>query len=63
MARKAGMHEGDIIVGYDGQPVSGIDDLHRLLTEKRVGKPAPVIVLRRAEKLALNIVPIESSTR
>src|ERR671919_442963 len=59
-AQKAGMHEGDIIVGYDGQPVSGIDDLHRLLTEERVGKPAPVIVLRRAEKLALNIVPVES---
>jgi S1-C subfamily serine protease len=62
-AQKAGMHEDDIIVGYDGQPVSGIDDLHRLLTEERVGKPAPVIVLRRVEKLALNIVPVESPTR
>jgi S1-C subfamily serine protease len=62
-AQKAAMHQGDIIVGYDGQPVSGIDDLHRLLTEGRVGKPAPVIVLRRAEKLALNIVPVESPTR
>jgi hypothetical protein len=33
------------------------------LIEERVGKPALVIVLRRAEKLALNIVPVESPTR
>jgi len=27
----------DVIVGFDNQPVTGIDDLHRLLTEERVG--------------------------
>src|SRR5215475_13935402 len=30
-ASKAGMEEGDVIVGYDDRPIAGIDDLHRLL--------------------------------
>nr|MBA2645370.1 trypsin-like peptidase domain-containing protein [Pyrinomonadaceae bacterium] len=36
-AQKSQMLEGDMIVGCAGQPVAGIDDLHRLLTEERVG--------------------------
>src|SRR5207247_804540 len=30
-AGRAGVASGDIIIGFDGQTVSGIDDLHRLL--------------------------------
>src|SRR5262249_46134356 len=30
---KAGVQEGDVIVAYDGRPIAGIDDLHRLLTD------------------------------
>jgi S1-C subfamily serine protease len=58
-ARKAGLREGDVIVAFAGQPVAGIDDLHRLLTEERVGVGAELIVLRRTEKMALRIVPEE----
>jgi S1-C subfamily serine protease len=29
-AQKAGLREGDLVVGFVGQPVSGIDDLHKL---------------------------------
>src|ERR671926_1854429 len=35
--RKAGLREGDIIVGFDSRPTAGIDDLHKLLTEERIG--------------------------
>ena len=28
-ARRAGLREGDIIVALEGQPVAGVDDLHR----------------------------------
>jgi S1-C subfamily serine protease len=31
-ARRAGLLEGDVIIAFDGRPVAGIDDLHRLLT-------------------------------
>src|SRR4051794_24556889 len=60
-ADRAGLEEGDLILGLDGHPVGGIDDLHRLLTEDRVGIKVPVRVLRRPEILNLHIVPGESS--
>jgi S1-C subfamily serine protease len=60
-ADRAGIEEGDVIVRLDGQIVSGIDDLHRLLTEERVGVWTHVTVLRQAEPLELNVIPQESS--
>jgi S1-C subfamily serine protease len=51
---------GDLIVALDGQAVAGIDDLHRLMTEDRVGVPAKVTVLRRVEKLEIEVTPVES---
>src|SRR5579871_1717392 len=59
-AQRAGLQEADIMVAYDGQPVGHIDDLHRLLTEKRIGVPTPLTVLRRTEKLELVITPDEN---
>jgi S1-C subfamily serine protease len=59
-AKAAGLREGDIITEFVGEPVSSIDDLHRLLTEERVGIAAPVVVLRDLEKLALAVTPVES---
>jgi S1-C subfamily serine protease len=62
-AQRAGLLEGDVIVGYAGHPIAGIDDLHRLLVEGRVGVPAPLTVLRRSERMELEIVPEESRAR
>jgi S1-C subfamily serine protease len=59
-AEKAGLLEGDVIVGYDDQPVAGIDTLHQLLTEEKVDVKALVTVLRRGEKRTLSIIPQES---
>ena len=58
-AEKAGLREGDVVVSYDGMAVAGIDDVHRLLTETRVGQEAPIVVLRRGEKLVRPIVATE----
>jgi len=58
-ARRGGVSEGDLIIGFAGRPVAGIDDLHKLLTEERVGQGAPLEVIRRTERLALQIVPEE----
>jgi S1-C subfamily serine protease len=62
-ARAAGLHSGDIIVGFAGEPVATVDELHRLLTEERVGTPAAVTVLRRAEKRELALTPREAPPR
>ncbi|TPW11302.1 MAG: trypsin-like serine protease with C-terminal PDZ domain, partial [bacterium] len=53
----AGLHEGDVIVTLAGEPVAGIDDLHRLLTENRVEVAIPMTIVRSLEKVALSIVP------
>src|SRR5687768_911964 len=59
-ASAAGLREGDIIVSFDAKPVGQIDDLHRLLTEERVGTPVALTILRGVEKLDLTITPAES---
>ena len=59
-AKRAGLREGDVIVGLGGQPVAGVDDLHRLLTEVRVGVSCTLTVLRWTEKLELKVVPEEA---
>jgi S1-C subfamily serine protease len=59
-AQKAGLHEGDVIVALDGKPVAGVDDLHRLLTDARVGVSSSLTVLRRTELLDLPLVPEEA---
>ena len=58
-AQRAGLREGDVIVSLDGKPVAGVDDLHRLLTDARVGISSTLTVLRWTEKLELQIVPEE----
>ena len=58
-ARRAGVLEGDIIVGFDDHPIAGIDDLHKLLTEERIGRKSSLVVIRRTDKLTLEVVPGE----
>ena len=62
-AKRAGLSEGDILIGFDGQRIAGIDDLQRLLTEEKVGVKTTVTIIRRTEKLTLAIVPEESKPR
>lgn len=58
-AQRAGLRQGDVIVALDGKPVAGVDDLHRLLTDARVGVSSTLTVLRWTEKLQLQVVPEE----
>jgi S1-C subfamily serine protease len=59
-AKRAGLRDGDIIVALDGKPVAGVDDLHRLLTDVRVGVSSSLTVLRYTEKLELKVLPEEA---
>ncbi len=62
-ARNAGLLMGDVIVGLDNHPVAGIDDLHKLLTEDRIGRKSTLVVIRRTGKLSLEVIPEESLSR
>ena len=59
-AARAGLTTGDVVLSFAESAVSGIDDLHRLLSEERIGVPSPMLVLRRGERRQLTIVPAES---
>ncbi|HEU4401196.1 MAG TPA: trypsin-like peptidase domain-containing protein [Candidatus Polarisedimenticolia bacterium] len=59
-ARRAGLREGDVLVGFDDRPIGSIDQLHRLLTETRVGVAARLAVLRGSRTIDLQIIPKES---
>lgn len=62
-ARKAGLREGDIIIGFDDRAIAGIDDLHKLLTEERIGHKSKLVIIRGTQKLDLEVVPEESIRR
>src|SRR5689334_14645888 len=62
-ARRGGLREGDIIIGFDDRPIAGIDDLHKLLTEERIGRNSSVMVIRGTEKVAIDVTPQESERR
>src|SRR5881275_362241 len=59
-AARAQLASGDIIVEFDGSAITGIDDLHRVLTAERIGVATKVVVLRGAERLELPITSVES---
>ncbi len=56
-AQRAGVIRNDVIVGFGGTPVAGLDDLQRMLTGERVGAPSELTVIRGADRLTLEIVP------
>jgi S1-C subfamily serine protease len=58
-AAEAGLRPGDIIVEFAGEPVRGVDDLHRLLTEDRIGELLPLKILRRGDLRRVLVTPRE----
>ena len=56
-AQKAGLRDGDIIVGLDDHEVASIDVLHRLLTDYQPGARVRLTFLRGTEKLVLYTNP------
>jgi S1-C subfamily serine protease len=59
-ASKAGLAEGDIIVGFDDISISSIDGIHRYLTDERIGLKSILYVLRYSKMLIVPIIPAES---
>ena len=54
-ALAAGLRDGDLIVSLDGDPVGGLDDMHRLLTESKIGTRVRLGVLRGAERREIEV--------
>src|SRR5260221_9927925 len=56
-AHKAGLREGDLIVGLGDETVAGVDDLHRLLTGHGTTRETVLKVIRPTERPDLAIRP------
>ncbi len=58
-AERAGVHPEDVILGFDGKPVSSTDQLLSLLDGSAIGRDAELMVLRGNRELRLNVRPQE----
>ena len=56
---RSGLREGDVIVSFGSESVSGIDELHRHLVASAIGIPVQLTVIRHTEKLSIIITPEE----
>lgn len=56
-AEKSGLREGDLIVSLAGEPVEGVDVLHRLLSEETVNTRTNLVVIRGTQKLEMKVLP------
>jgi S1-C subfamily serine protease len=56
-AETAGVQEDDVIVAFAGKPVTGVDDLQRILADGPVGVAAEIGVLRGVHHTVLRVVP------
>jgi S1-C subfamily serine protease len=59
-AAAAELRPGDLIVEFADEPVRGVDDLHRLLTEERIGQLLPLKIIRRGELRRILVTPADS---
>jgi len=62
-AQRADLRVGDIILSLDGIPVTGADDLIRLLAGEKIGRAIEIDALRSGERHTLSLVPGERRSR
>ena len=58
-AKRGGLAEGNIIVGFKSAPIFSIDDLHRALVGAETGVESNLTVIRGTELVELPVVPQE----
>jgi S1-C subfamily serine protease len=57
---RGGLVRGDLVVAFDGVPVSGLDDLHRALTAEQAGREVMLGVLRAGAMVSVPVTPEEA---
>ncbi len=62
-AKKAGLVVGDIVVTFANSPITGHNDLYRLLTKDVIGKSTEMGILRAEKLIKLTITPSEDENQ
>lgn len=60
-ASQAGLMSGDLVFALDKIPVTGVDDLIRLLSAERIGQPVALEVIRFGKPRRFHLLPRERS--
>jgi S1-C subfamily serine protease len=58
-ADQGGLKSGDLLVNLDGEAVTGVDDVCRLLDEHRIGKAVAATVVRAGKLVNVEVLPAE----
>jgi S1-C subfamily serine protease len=61
-ASRAGLLSHDLVVRLDGEPVTGVDDLIRLLDRSRINKAVQIEVIRLGRLRAFEVTPSERAS-
>jgi S1-C subfamily serine protease len=56
-AERAGLERGDLLLALDGECITGVDRLHRLLTAERAGREVEIRLLRRGKPQSVRLIP------
>ncbi len=62
-AEQGGLVIGDVLLAFDGYPLSSPDDLVDLLTAERVNRPAPLMILRGGQPKTIEVTAGERGAR
>ncbi|MGH7888888.1 MAG: S1C family serine protease [Candidatus Binatia bacterium] len=60
-AERADLREGDVIVALDHIAMRSVDDLHKSLTEARIGASCEITLLRRSQRLDVKVIAQEAA--
>jgi len=59
-AHRAGLVAGDLIIRINGISVTGVDDIHRILSVLPQRPALAITVLRRLKQIEISLVPGEA---
>jgi S1-C subfamily serine protease len=58
-AGEAGLVQNDLLVRLDGEPITGVDDLFRLLDERRIDRSVSLTIVRSSGATEVSLRPID----
>ena len=56
-AQRCGLHHGDLVIGFSGEPVASVDDIHRILETMEPGADREMRVIRMGREVLLTVRP------